>query len=316
MSELLIPTIGPNKMVPVSPIGTIQKSENDTSMRPFGCTYYLDDPRGRTNHVAIKVNNNCDFHIKKDPGDINFYFEADENNFFRSVLVGFNATGKEDAIKVSFPHIQHLTSLWCLKYKRPVSIFSVQVYDKKNKAKWLIPKVTPSVIPQIERPFVTVWNTALTSLVAVFKEGMNSITFSHKFISYYKILEAYPNQGPFKELNNYCTKNNINMPRTSKVLNKSLLKGAFDTQYHSKYVGKKYTRIRDELKLYRNSIAHPFISDSYLDLDTYEVQAELCAISNMLERIALDILEEEINALVCVSSDKVFQKAMKSYINA
>lgn len=38
----------------------------------------------------------------------------------------------------------------------------------------------------------------------------------------------------------------------------------------------------------------------------------------MLKRIALDILEEEINALACVSTDnlKVFQNAMKSHINA
>jgi len=36
----------------------------------------------------------------------------------------------------------------------------------------------------------------------------------------------------------------------------------------------------------------------------------------MLERIALDILEEEINALACVSTDKVFHNAMKSYIIA
>lgn len=316
MSELLIPSVGPNKLIPGSPESAITKSEQDSSIRPFGCTFHLEDTRARTLYIALEVVGNSDFHIKMESSDINFYIQSDDKNKLSSVLVGCMVEGKDQALTTAFPHMQRITSLWCLKYKRPVNIYSIEIYDKSNKAKWLIPNVTPSISPRVVGPVVTLWNTALTSLVAVFKEGMNSTIFSHKLISYYKILEAYPSQGPFKEINNYCKEKRMEVPRESKVLSEELLKGAFDKEYHAKYVGKKYTRIRDELKGYRNAIAHPFISDAFIDLDTFEVQAELAAISNMLERMAVEILEEEIGLLSKVSPDNIYKQLAESYTYA
>lgn len=309
----MIPTVGPNKFIPGSTEKIITESDQDRSNRPFGCTFFLEDTRARTKYVALEVRKDSNFHIKMDPSDINFYIQSDDENKLSSVLVGCMANGKQQALAETFPHMQRITSLWCLKYKRPANIYSIEIYDKNNKAKWLIPTVTPSCIPLVEKPIVTLWNTALTSLVAVFKEGMNSTIFSHKLLSYFKILEAYPSQGPFKEINNYCKENNIELPRESKVLSEALLKGTFDKEYHAKYVGKKYTRIRDELKDYRNSIAHPFISDAFTDLDTLEVQAELAAIANMLERMAVEILEEEICLLSKVSPDNIYKQIAESY---
>lgn len=316
MSELLIPTVGPNKLIPGAPEKIISVSEQDHSIRPFGCTFYLEDTRARTKYVALEVGEDCDFHLKTEHSDINFYFQSDDKNKLCSVLVGCMANGKEQALATTFPHMQRITSLWCLKYKRPANIYSIEIFDKNNKAKWLIPTVTPSITPLVDRPVVTLWNTALTSLVAVFKEGMNSTIFSHKFLSYFKILEAYPSQGPFKEINNYCKEKNIEIPRESKVLFKEILKGAYDNKYHARYVGKKYTQIRDELKDYRNAVAHPFISDVFTDLDTLEVQAELAAISNMLERMAVEVLEEEIGLLSKVSPDNIYKQIAESYTYA
>jgi hypothetical protein len=313
MNELLIPTVGPNKLIPGSPENIITQSERDSSIRPFGCTFLLEDTRARTKYVALEVGKNSDFHVKMKPSDINFYIQSDNENKLNSVLVGCMANGKEQALATTFPHMQHITSLWCLKYKRPANIYSIEIYDKNNKAKWLIPTVRPSTIPLLDKPVVTLWNTALTSLVSVFKEGMNSTIFSHKFLSYFKILEAYPSQGPFKVINEFCKENNIELPRESKVLSEELLKGALDKEYHDKYAGKKYTRIRDDLRNYRNSVAHPFISDTFIDLDTLEVQAELAAISNMLERMAIEILEEEIGLLSKVSSDNIYKQIADSY---
>ena len=314
MSELLIPTVGPNKLIPSSPKRAITKSEQDSNIRPFGCTFYLEDTRARTKYVALEVGENVDFHIKTEQADIDFYMQSDDKNKLSSILIGCMADGKEQALATTFPHMQRITSLWCLKYKRPVNIFSIEIYDNNNKAKWLMPAVTPFNSPLVGRPTVTLWYTALTSLVAVFKEGMNSTIFSHKFLSYFKILEAYPSQGPFKIINNYCKTKSIEVPRESRVLSEELLKGAFDKTYHAKYVGNKYTRIRDDLKDYRNAIAHPFISDTFIDLDTIEVQAELAAISNMLERMAIEILEEEIGLLSKVSPDNIYKQLAESYI--
>ena len=313
MSELLIATVGPNKLIPGSSEKIISDSEKDHSIRPFGCTFYLEDTRARTKYVALEVGEDSDFHIKMGPADINFYIQADEKNKLSSVLVGCMANGKEQAITITFPHMQRITSLWCLKYKRPANIYGIEIFDKNNKAKWLMPTVTPSIIPLVDKPVVTLWNTALTSLVAVFKEGMNSTIFSHKFLSYFKILEAYPNKGPFKENNNYCKEKNIEIVRKAMVLSEDILKGAYDSKYHAKYVGKKYTRIRDELNDYRDAVAHPFIEDAFIDLDTLEVQAELAAISNMLERMAVEISEEEISLLSKVSPDNIYKQIAESY---
>lgn len=313
MSELLIPTVGPNKLIPASPDKIISVSEQDHSIRPFGCTFYLEDTRARTKYVALEVGDDSDFHIKMEPSDINFYIQSDDKNKLSSVLAGCMTNGKEQALITTFPHMQRITSLWCLKYKRPANIYSIEIFDKNNKAKWLMPAVTPSITPLADKPVVTLWNTALTSLVAVFKEGMNSTIFSHKFLSYFKILGAYPSQGPFKEINNYCRENNIEIPRESKVLTEEILKGTYDKKYHARYVGKKYTKIRDELKNYRNTVAHPFISDAFSDLDTLEVQAELAATSSMLERMAIEVLEEEIGLLSKVSPDNIYKQIAESY---
>lgn len=315
MSDLLIPTIGPNNPVSASTEATIAQSERDASSRPFGCTFYLEDTRARTKYVALEVGRNSDFHIKTEQSIVNFYLQFNDTRKLSSVLIGCMAMGKKQALELTLPHMQRLASLWCLKYRRPVSIYSVEVYDKNNHAKWLIPSVTPSTTPLIERPVVTLWDTALTSLVAVFREGMNATAFSHKFLSYFKILEAYPTQGPFKQINAYCKSEGIELPRETKVLTEAALRGAFDATYHSAYLGKKYTRIRDELTDYRNAIAHPFTGDMFLDLDTYEVQAELAAIANMLERMAITVLDEEIQLLAKVSSDDVHKQIAKSYSN-
>lgn len=173
---------------------------------------------------------------------------------------------------------------------------------------------SPSYIPDLVRPEITMWSAAITSLVAIFREGMNATSFSHKFLSYFKIIEAYPNQGPFKEINKYCIDKKIS--RAPKLISEEMLKGAFNEPVHSQFIDMKYTRVRDELRSFRHLIAHPFIDDSYYDIDTYEAQAELVALSNMLERMAISILEEEIEILAKLGENGKFDPVLRSYVEA
>ncbi len=313
MDDLLIPNVGPNKLIPWPDNKNTSLSDKDSEKRPFGCTFFLEDARARNQFVALKVGDNSDFHLKDDDIDINFYLKKNENNLLTSILVGCDAENKDEALQIALPHILRITSMWCLKYRRPVSYYALDVFDNKYKAKWLMPSITPSVIPTLEQPKVTMWNSTLTSLVAIFREGMTSNIYSQKFMSYYKILEAYPSKGPFLELVKYCENNGIKISRDRKSVTTGLLHGAYDPSHHDYFLGMKYTRVRDELAEYRNTIAHPFIGNGYRDLDTFDAQVQLVAVSNLLERMAIDILEDEFRLLSQVSIDKNMEIVHETY---
>ena len=83
---------------------------------------------------------------------------------------------------------------------------------------------------------------------------------------------------------------------------------------HDHFIGLKFTNVRDELSSYRNHIAHPFIDDKYFDFDTYELQADLVVITNMLERMAIQIIEQEIIALATVDEENRFDEVKNMYI--
>ena len=313
MDELLIPNVGPNKLIPWPDSKSTSLSDKDNEKRPFGCTFLLEDARARVKNVALKVEGNIDFHLKGDETDLNFYLKTNDQNLLSSIVVGCDARNKDEALQLTLPHVLRLTSMWCLKYRRPVSFYALDVFDNKHKAKWIMPSITPSVIPTLEQPKVTMWNTALTSLVAVFREGMTSNIHSHKFMSYYKILEAYPSNGPFLELVKYCENNGIEFARDKKNVTKELLHGAYAPSIHDHFLGMKYTKVKNELSEYRNSIAHPFIQTAYQDLDTYDAQVQLVGISNLLERMAIDILEDEFKLMAQVSNDKNFEIVHETY---
>jgi len=81
------------------------------------------------------------------------------------------------------------------------------------------------------------------------------------------------------------------------------------------FLNKKFTWCKSHLIELRNAIAHPFLKNkSYIDLDNLETQACISAYANLLERIAINILNEEYFIWGQLSEDPKFEQAVESYL--
>lgn len=134
---------------------------------------------------------------------IDFFLNENDKGFINYLIGGCFRSNYIDAFELVFPHLQSIITQWVFKYKRPINIYEIRIIDKKNKAVWGIPHSRPNSVPKVDIPIVNFQDSAISALFAIFREGMNSVSYSNKFLSYYKILESYPNHGPFKETNNF-----------------------------------------------------------------------------------------------------------------
>jgi hypothetical protein len=99
------------------------------------------------------------------------------------------------------------------------------------------------------------------------------------------------------------------------VVTTDLLKGAFEEEYHSIFIGKKFTWCKEHLRPLRDAVAHPFLDGKgYLDFDNLTVQSHLSAYANLVERIAVKVLEEEFVLWGQLSDNPGYEVAAKSYI--
>jgi hypothetical protein len=314
---MLIPNFGLYKCQPYCNEQLITKSLADTKNRPFSVTIFLEDNRARTKHVYISFDKLDRFHIKSDESKINFYMNKNESGHLISIVVGCFTTNYQRALEIVYPYTQMILSQWCMKYQRPIGVYDTHIKDLDNKAIWRIPHSAPNTLPMIEFPIVTMANSTLASLISVFREGMNSQSNGNRFLNYFKILEAYPSLGPFRETNLYCKEKGIKHKRSTLVVTEELLLGSYKAEYHELYLGKKFTWCKNELLEFRNAIAHPFLkNEKYIELDTFAIQAGLSAYANLLERVALKILNEEFMLWDKLSTDPIDTSVIKSYVGS
>ena len=93
-----------------------------------------------------------------------------------------------------------------------------------------------------------------------------------------------------------------------------LMTGAFTEEYHREFIGKKATWCRYRLHRVRLAVAHPFLDGhQYIDLDTTEHQAVLAAYANLLERLAIAILDDEFRLWGEFVDEPGYAEMSKSY---
>ena len=312
---MLIPNVGPYNFVPYSKESAIKKSTTDCDNRSFSITIFLEDNRARTKHIYLTVGVDESFSIKTENNKIDFYLDKNSDGQLVSLMAGCFAESYKEALELVYHHIQRILSQWAFKYRRPIGYYEIRVTDKIHNATWGGPHTAPNTLPNIDFPMVIMAESPLSSLITVFKEAMNSQTGSARFLSYFKIVEAYPSNGPFYEMNQYCKVNNIKNMRRSGVVTEELLHGTYTKKYHEVFINKKFTWCKNYLIDLRNAIAHPFLKNrSYIDLDSLEIQACISAYANLLERIAINILNEEFYIWGQLNDDPKFEQAVKSYL--
>lgn len=292
--DLLIPTIGPHHWVPMSPPNTIKASDVDATLRPISIVFFLEDPRARTQHVYVTLSEEKDFHYGENEDAVNIWLEGNQEGLLQAITVGVFDTSTQSAFLRASERIYSMLSLWTYQYKRPFSIQEVKLFDKTHQAQWMIPKFCPKPITLRLSLLSLHQESHIGSLFALFREGMNSTSFAYRFLSYFKIAEAWKGRkGPFAWVVHEANRKGKSPDFPVRKVDKELLGGSYRPEYHDVFLNKKFTWCIDQLEEIRALIAHPFNKFSeFTNLDSPDAQAHLGAIANLTERIAIQLLED------------------------
>ncbi len=311
--NLHIPHIGAHHWIPQSQKENIKASEEDTKKRPISIRFFLEDTRARTPYVFGKLPKTKDFHANYDNDNIDFRFEENSNlGLLQSIFVGLHTESAKKAFDTASTHLLSMLSIMSYRYRRPFCIRSVCIVDDNHQAKWLIHPTCQNPI-EIELPqWGFIQSEPIGTMFALFREGMNSNSDSYRFLCFFKIIESWKKRKcAFKSTDDKYKKiyASVSKRNTLKVT-KTLLSGAYCHKYHDNFIERKFKDIFEELSEIRDMIAHPFKDkksaekvEYFFNLDAPEYQAYIGAFSNLVERMATKILDEELQILASIDSN-------------
>jgi len=289
----------------------IKKINSDHNLRPFAIRYFIEDPRAKTPYTHVNVENELSQHIKVN-GDINFWFEKNNDDYLNSILVGLYSKNFKDGFRKSFNFINSILSMLSFFYRRPFKIWQIKVTDKNHHAiystRTFCPKSENLVLPASSFPL----DIPIGSLFAIYREGMNSIDLAYRFISFFKIYEAWYKD---KNAKKYFNRNKQSKPKIK--ITKNLLADTYRDGYHKKFISKGIADncVYSKLCIIRNYLSHPFldqnVSASYYNFDQMDVLEEIEAMSNLIERIVTKILDKELE--LWAKSDEKFKNLLQIY---
>lgn len=314
-NDTLIPNVGPHHWVANSSIESRNASDADLSVRPIGIVFFLEDPRARTQHVYVIPEKRKEYHCDDEGQTANIWLEENEEGLLSAITIGIDDKTTESAFKRASSIVYSMLSLWAYQYKRPFSIQEIKLRDVNHEARWIIPKFCPKALPLkvVSQSFGE--GSPVGALFALFREGMNSTSSAYRFLSYFKIAEAWKNnKGPFSWLIEKSKQKGINPTFPTRIVTKDLLAGSYKSTYHDDFIDKKFTWCVDELAHLRLLIAHPFTHNSqFANLDSPEVQAYLSALANLIERIAIQLLEDYLETWEKVDDSGEVRQMRKMY---
>jgi hypothetical protein len=293
-------------------------SDADATVRPVGVTAFLEDPRARTGYVYVRPPAQTEYHVKTDDGSVvDLWLRASpDGQFLGSVLLGTHAETPKRAFDRNYAYLLSLLSSWSFQAQRPMAVRELLVEDKTHGAQWVVrPQAQePLRLNDVKASFAAAH--PLGSLMALFREGMASTHASQRFLSYYKIIDAWRNgEGPFKLTNEQLKAKGMNRRRL--VLEEGMFMNAPVTHDYLELLGKKFTWCIDRLYEARKFIAHPFDEQGrFLSLDDPMTQAALSQAANMAERMAIEVLVEELRLLRSLAStDELGDRVLEAYIH-
>jgi methylamine utilization protein MauJ len=311
-------SLGPYDWLPASAPQTVTASDADAVVRPVGVTIFLEDPRARAAQVYVRPPAQTEYHVTTDEGAVvDLWLRATpDGQFLSSVLLGTHAPSPKQAFDRSYAYLLSLISLWSFQAQRPMAVREILVDDRPHGAKWIVrPQAqVPLKLNDLKGSFGVAH--PLGSLMALFREGMASTQASQRFLSYYKILDAWKKgAGPFKLTNEQLTAKGIKRRRL--VFEEAMFMNKPATHDYSEVLGKKFTWCIDRMNEARKFVAHPFDEQGqFLSLDDPMTQAALSQAANMAERMAIEILVEELKLLRSLApSDEAGNRVLEAYIH-
>jgi hypothetical protein len=312
-------SFGPYDWLPASDPKTIEASGVDTTVRPIGVTVWLEDPRARTAYVYVQPPAQTEYHVKTADGAVvDLWLRATpDGQFLNSVLLGTRTESPKRAFDRNYAYLLSLLSSWSFQAQRPMAVREILVEDKTHGAQWIVrPQAqVPLQLNDIKASFDVA--DPLGSLMALFREGMASTHASQRFLSYYKILDAWRNgNGPFKRTNEHLRAKG--MTRRTLMLEEAMFVNKPASHDYAPVLGKKFTWCIDRFNEPRKFMAHPFDKEGqFLSLDDPMTQAALSQAANMAERMVIEILVEEIKLLrsLAPTPDETGDRVLAAYVH-
>lgn len=232
---------------------------------------------------------------------IDIWYEDSDAKLLESIFVGIHVTSSIEAFDIANKHVLPLLSIMSFKYRRPFGVREIHISDGGNEAKWLIkPFCTKPIRIKIPRcSFMP--NDPLGSMFALYREGMNNISCTYRYLCFFKIFEAWvTRKSAFRNTDTLYKRKYGEMPkRPRRTVTKTLLAGSYNHKYHYNYLNKYFKSCFQELSYIRDVIAHPFKDENsknkqyFANLDEPSHQAYISALANLVERIATKILDDE-----------------------
>jgi len=151
-------------------------------------------------------------------------------------------------------------------------------------------------------------------LLALYREGMNSLDMAYRYISFFKIYEAwYKNYFAFRLTDNQLQK--LKLERPVMIIKKELfeypsnknskiVKHFFDREFNDKSIFKELFHFRNLLAHYlldrhKDLVPHPH----FISFDDLDVQQQIEDMTNLIERMATYILVIEFDLLAKCDED-------------
>lgn len=292
-----------------------KKAQKAKEKRDFGIRFFLEDPRARTPYVYLSLEKEIDQSVMIENQSINIWFEKNVDGFLDAFFIGLKARSFNEAFRLAYSQASNIQSNLTFFYTRPVRVRFIEIFDKKFDLKYYNPPTCPKTVDiNSFSPIIISKEVPFGSLLALYREGMNSLDLSYRYISFFKIYEAWKkNEFAFRLTNNALGEQK--KERKPLKITEALLSGVHIGIYREKFLNKKFKDVFDKLNQFRNFLAHSFLDKtsqpSFINLNDIESIELLEGMSNLVERMATKILKEELFLLSKCGEE--FKKFYESY---
>jgi hypothetical protein len=296
---------------------TVSASKADSACRPIATTSFLEDPRARTAHVWVRPPNQSEFRVDVEGVTVDIWVNTNPEGFVHSLLSGTHATSPREGVSRCVSATSCLLSSWSFQCQRPMAVREWMIEDRLHHAKWVIRPQAQAPLKLNEIDVALAPANPIGSLVALFREGMASIQPAYRFLCYYKIIEAWnAGLGPFWQVNQTFQARGRQPDRRILVIGADMFQGKVDFDRFSHLVGRKFSRCFQEMNGARKFLAHPFSTEgAFVSLDSPDTQGQLADLANLAERMAIEIIVEEIRIVGSLDDTGTTARIVKSYIH-
>jgi hypothetical protein len=206
-------------------------------------------------------------------------------------------------------------SVWSFQLQRPVAIREIRIEDRTHGAVWVVRPQAQTPL-QLDAMDVSLANqNAIGSLLALFREGMASIQPAYRFFCHFKILDAWKkHHGPFKHTDELLKAKGRIRDTSVLVVRDEMFGGKWPPENYGHLIGKKFTSLIDAMDDARDFLAHPFRhSGEFVSFDDPATLAQLSDIANIAERMAIEVLVEEIKLVASIDDTGTMQRVARSF---